>query len=185
MSQKIAAADDLPRSKVEHFSCGTALVPTVTSYASRSSMRAEDGDARGRSETNRHPRPVGWGSKGRRFKSDRPDSSKARSRSGLSAYRCKPNEAATTAVVPAVIPGQIWTPPGSGRSSALRSHCSRTEFSLRSWVRAFPRRHDPAGSKPHHSQTDPPEEQVRLGYRAAAMAIARSTASAIRTAGAG
>ena len=53
---------------------GTALVPTTTANASRSSTTVDSMGREGRSGT--HPRrlPAGWGSKGRWFKSSRPDS---------------------------------------------------------------------------------------------------------------
>jgi hypothetical protein len=51
--------------------------------------------------------PFGWGPKGRRFKSGRPDYVKARFGSGLSAFRAPGREPERGAVVPALVPSEI------------------------------------------------------------------------------
>jgi hypothetical protein len=48
---------------------GTAVVPTATSDASKQSTTGDDGGRWGRGWTHRRTRSLGWGPKGRRFKS--------------------------------------------------------------------------------------------------------------------
>ena len=94
---------------------GTALVPDASSYLSGSSTALDTIGNDGRSETHRRLDPLGWGPKGRWFKSSRPDQARARSGSGLSVSQRLRSGAETGAVVPAVVPtaeALIWGPKG-------------------------------------------------------------------------
>jgi hypothetical protein len=69
----------------------------------------------GRSGTHRHLNPLGWGPKGRWFKSSRPDLAKARFQSGLSTSRGCGARGGTGAVVPAAVPREARVdPPAEG-----------------------------------------------------------------------